>query len=103
MFISKLVCDKCGTEVSTDDKFCKECGEKGSSLSGLGNVGISADEFKKLIEKDRPEIGTLTCRSCGEKMDKYGSHICKGLFGKRYDDGIRWATGIYTNNNTKLL
>lgn len=97
MFISKLVCDKCGTEASTSDKFCRECGTRGRIDF---YKSISADEFKKLIEKARPDIGVLTCRTCGEKMERSGIHTCKGLFGKSkfYDDGIRWATGIYTNN-----
>ena len=33
MFISKLVCDKCSTEASTSDKFCRECGTQGRPLS----------------------------------------------------------------------
>ena len=36
MFISKLVCDKCGTEVSTEDKFCRECGKQ--KVQGKINV-----------------------------------------------------------------
>lgn len=91
MFISKLVCDKCGTEASVSDKFCRECGTKGRLDF---NKELSGDEFKKLIEKARPDVGTLICRTCGEKM--VGVHACKGLF--------RWDEGIRTNTpQTKLL
>ena len=99
MFISKLVCDKCGTEASTSDKFCRECGTRGRIDY---DRALSGDEFKKLIEKARPEIGVLTCRTCGEKMEGHGMHTCKGLFGKSkfYDDVMRGSTGIYINDTS---
>lgn len=45
MFISKLVCDKCGTEASTGDKFCGECGEIGRPTS-KPDGSISAETFR---------------------------------------------------------
>lgn len=53
MFIVKLVCDKCGTQVSTEDKFCRECGTKGTP--------------EKVSTPDDLEM--VRCRSCGEEFD----------------------------------
>ena len=76
MFISKLVCDKCGTEGSTSDKFCRECGTQGRPLSS---------KLKK------PVTSTLRCRSCGKIVSNYG-HDCPGLFTVDKGIDIRWNT-----------
>ena len=65
MFIVKLVCDKCGTEASTCDKFCRECGTKGT----LGKVSTPDD------------LEMVRCRSCGEEFDKAKTHKCSGVLG----------------------
>ena len=80
MFISKLVCDKCGTEASTGDKFCRECGEKGRPTSSKPD-GVSATDFQKILDKlKKPPVETRRCKTCGQVFTNYG-HDCPGLFG----------------------
>lgn len=89
MFINKLVCDKCGTEVSTGDKFCRECGEKGTSLG--------YDDIKKKFTQSM----MVRCRTCGELFTHNSLHACKST-PKFYDENIKLTPGICTNT-TKLL
>ena len=80
MFINKLVCDKCGTEASTSDKFCRECGEKGRPSSDKP-TGVSATDFQQMLDKlKKPPVETRRCRSCGKIITNYG-HDCSGLGG----------------------
>ena len=80
MFISKLVCDKCGTEASTEDKFCRECGEKGRPTS-KPDGSISAGDFQDMLDKlKKPPVETRRCKTCGQVFTNYG-HDCTGLFG----------------------
>ena len=93
MFISKLVCDKCNTVVDDTDKFCRECGTKGTSDS---NKKLDASEFSKLLEKHKVTI----CKICGGKISEYGGHVCPGLIQKKPsqyygDDSIRWVDTSY--------
>ena len=82
MFISKLVCDKCGTEADTTDNYCRSCGANrkkvhdGSKLAELVTV-------------------TSKCKACGKVVDKYGQHQCEG--GVSYNDSNRYGL------QTKLL
>lgn len=110
MFIVKLVCDKCGTQVNTEDKFCRECGTKG--VPELSKK-LDADEFTKLLEKHKKESGPR-CRTCGEIIQGYTGHVCKGLIQKQpskfYDDNIKWGHTVavpaihrvYTNDDPKI-
>lgn len=83
MFISKLVCDKCGTEASTGDKFCRECGEKGRPSNDKPTV-VSATDFQQMLDKlKKPPVETRRCRSCGKIITNYG-HDCPGLGGGHY-------------------
>ena len=96
MFISKLVCDKCGTEASTSDKFCRECGAQGRPLSSKPDGSISASDFQDMLDKlKKPITSTLRCKTCGKIVSNYG-HDCPGLFpvDKRVDmpDGWGWDT-----------
>ena len=80
MFISKLVCDKCGTEASTGDKFCRECGEKGVGTRTKPECTSSTD-FQQMLDKlKKPPVETRICRTCGQIVSDYG-HDCPGLFG----------------------
>ena len=80
MFISKLVCDKCGTEASTGDKFCRECGEKGVGTRTKPECTSSTD-FQQMLDKlKKPPVETRICRTCGQIVSDYG-HDCQGLFG----------------------
>lgn len=80
MFISKLICDKCGTEVSTEDKFCRECGEKGRPTSSKPE-GVSVTDFQMILDKlKKPPVETRRCKTCGQIVSDYG-HDCSGLFG----------------------
>ena len=90
MFISKLVCDKCGTEANAGDKFCRECGEKGSLTSKPD--GVSAIDFQKILDKlKKPPVETRRCKTCGKIVSNYG-HDCQGLFGPTDPNAlhIRW-------------
>lgn len=79
MFISKLICDKCGTEASTGDKFCRECGEKGRPTSKPD--GVSIKDFQDMLDKlNKPPVETRRCKICGQIVSDYG-HDCQGLFG----------------------
>lgn len=60
MFIVKLVCDKCGTEASTCDKFCRECGTKGTP--------------EKVSTQDDLEM--VRCRSCMQYVRTDIVHTC---------------------------
>ena len=114
MFIVKLVCDKCGTQANTEDKFCRECGTKG--VPELSKK-LDADEFTKLLEKHKKESGPR-CRTCGEIIQGYTGHVCKGLIQKQphqpskfYDDNIKWGHTVavpaihrvYTNDDPKIM
>jgi ribosomal protein L40E len=80
MLISKLVCDKCGTQASTGDKFCREWGEKGRPSDNKPTV-VSATDFQKMLDKlKKPPVETRRCRSCGKIVSNYG-HDCSGLGG----------------------
>ena len=90
MFISKLVCDKCGTEANTEDKFCRECGEKGRPTSKPD--GVSAADFQDMLYKlKKPPVETRRCKTCGQIVSDYG-HDCPGLFGPTDPNAlhIRW-------------
>ena len=74
MFVSKLVCDKCGTEASTTDKYCRECGEIGkSNLQDDSKPNINDWQGMLAVE-------TRRCKTCGQIVTNYG-HDCPGLFG----------------------
>ena len=80
MFISKLICDKCGTEASTGDKFCRECGEIGRPTS-KPDGSISTGDFQDMLDKlKKPPVETRRCKTCGQVFTNYG-HDCQGLFG----------------------
>ena len=92
MFINKLVCDKCGTEASTGDKFCRECGEKGKPTSSKPDGSISASDFQDMLDKlKKPPVETRRCKTCGQVFTNYG-HDCPGLFGPTDPNAlhIRW-------------
>lgn len=72
MFIVKLVCDKCGTEASTCDKFCRECGAKGTP--------------EKVLTPDDLEM--VRCRSCGEEFGKTTVHKCSGILVVKGPNGL---------------
>ena len=92
MFISKLVCDKCGTEVSTGDKFCRECGTQGRSLGSTQGGSTSTSDFQDMLDKlKKPVTSTPRCKTCGKTISDYG-HDCPGLFPVDKGIDIRWAT-----------
>ena len=101
MFISKLVCDKCGTEASTGDKFCRECGEKGGPTIDKP-TGVSAIDFQKILDKlKKPPVETRRCKTCGQIVSYYG-HDCPGLgggFNPLEAIDIRWDTRETTGVN----
>ena len=83
-FISKLVCDKCGTEVSTSDKFCRECGERGrSKFYDEGKTRPVTPSLQDMLDKFKtPSVEMYICKSCGKVFNKYSSHQCEGLVPK---------------------
>ena len=92
MFISKLVCDKCGTEASTSDKFCRECGTQGRALCSTHGGSVSASDFQDMLDKlKKPVTSTLRCRTCGKIVSNYG-HDCPGLFTVDKGIDIIWNT-----------
>lgn len=92
MFISKLVCDKCGTEASTSDKFCRECGTQGRALSSKPDGSISASDFQDMLDKlKKPITSTLRCKTCGKIVSNYG-HDCQEAFTVDKGIDIRWNT-----------
>ena len=96
MFISKLVCDKCGTEASTSDKFCRECGTQGRPLNSKPDGSISAKDFQDMLDKiKKPVTSTLRCRTCGKIVSNYG-HECPGLIPVDKGIDIRHDTGKTT-------
>ena len=99
MFIVKLVCDKCGTQANTEDKFCRECGTKG--VPDTSKKVIDEESFKKLKE-DYEKATRVRCRTCGELYPHDKVHVCKGLIQKQphqpskfYGDGISWVDTSY--------
>lgn len=101
MFISKLVCDKCGTEASTGDKFCRECGEKGRPTSSNPDGSISASDFQDMLDKlKKPVTSTLRCKTCGKIISNYG-HDCPGLFPREYPGiEIRYQSDVKLDGPT---
>ena len=104
MFISKLVCDKCGTAAGTNDKFCRECGTKGTPDK---EKVLDAKKCSEILEQHKKEASPR-CRTCGEVIQGYTGHVCKGLIQKQpskfYGDNIRYygeeyptLGKIYTN------
>lgn len=93
MFISKLVCDKCGTEAGTSDKFCRECGEKGrSKFFDDPQVSIVRPSLQEMVDKlKKPAAEQYTCKTCGQSFNKYSAHNCPGLFGPGTPIDIRWG------------
>lgn len=90
MFISKLVCDKCGTEASTRDKFCRECGKIGrSKFYDDGQSRPVTPSIQDMVDKFKiPSAEQYTCKSCGKAFNKYSAHQCEGLVSKGLDPGI---------------
>ena len=86
MFISKLVCDKCGTEADTTDNYCRSCGASGKKIH-------DGSKLADLID------GTSRCELCGKLVDKYGRHQCEGGGSRKkyYEDSNRYGL------QTKLL
>lgn len=81
MFINKVVCNKCGTEASTDDKYCRECGEAGRSKFHDDNKKPSITDWQDMVDKlKKPAVETRRCKTCGQIVSNYG-HDCPGLFG----------------------
>ena len=92
MFISKLVCDKCGTEANISDKFCRECGTQGRSLGSTQGGSVSAKDFHDMLDKlKKPVTSTLRCRTCGRVISKDG-HACSGLIPVGKELEVRYAT-----------
>lgn len=74
MFIVKLVCDKCGTQVSTEDKFCRECGTKGTSGEVLTQGGLLVEQevSTKSVQLGSREI----CGTCMQYVRTDIVHTC---------------------------
>lgn len=87
MFISKLVCDKCGTEVGALDKYCRECGTAGTT------------RFKDDNALDKLAKESLICKGCGKLLSQYTNHMCLGPFTMDKAISIRYDS----NDNTALL
>ena len=87
MFVSKLVCNKCGTEAGTLDKYCRECGTAGTS------------RFKDESVLDKLCRESLRCKRCGKLVSQHTSHICSDTFTMDKAISIRY----YSNDNTVLL
>ena len=97
MFISKLICDKCGTEVTASDKYCKECGTAGYNEYVIDKEVSDEDRLFDLWKKSQPKpykkdkagISSLDesikepaiCKSCGKIVSSSGTHMCPGLRG----------------------
>lgn len=84
MFVNKLICDKCGTEVSASDKYCKECGTAGYKdyVKAKEEPSIKIDRLDELLKNYK-------CKSCGKVLSPYSAHTCPGLVYKPID--IRWG------------
>ena len=74
MFVNKLVCDKCGTEVNASDKYCKECG-----TAGYKDYVRAKEEFSIKIDRLDELLKNYKCKSCGKVVLPYSNHMCPGL------------------------
>lgn len=85
MFVNKLICDKCGTEVNASDKYCRECG-----TAGYKDYVRAKEEPKIKLPNSLDELikESARCKSCGKLLSPYSSHMCPGLVHKPID--IRW-------------
>jgi cytochrome c-type biogenesis protein CcmH/NrfG len=56
--IPKLLCSSCGHELSSQDKFCSNCGEK---------VSFEGVDERRSAEVEAVEASTVNCRLCGSE------------------------------------